>query len=326
MNIFFTKIISLRMTRIIFKKHIKAIPIIISFSFIISLFLSCSHVPEKEYIIHNNNGTSNLEKLPEKKWTVAIHLNADNSLHGYESINIEQMKAVSSSNDFNIIIFVDNMLLHNYYYITNGEAKLIHEVDEVNMGDPKVAEDFIDFFTEYFSAERYMWIYWNHGNGVGGISFDAGNGNDYLDGVEQKRILDYFSEKTGSKIDIVGMDACLMASLAVAGQYRDTARYFIASQNVEPAEGWDYGFLQHIKSNPEISARELSTHAANYYNNLNSNQYSDYTISVVNLSKYNDLALALNNFCDASMKSEISPEIFKNLFNSSTSFFLHRQH
>ncbi len=42
------------------------------------------------------------------------------------------------------------------------------------------------------------------------------------------------------KIDVLGMDACLMAMLEVAYQAREYADYMVASQEVELAHGWDY--------------------------------------------------------------------------------------
>lgn len=47
----------------------------------------------------------------------------------------------------------------------------------------------------------------------------------------------------GKKIDVVGMDACLMAMIEVPYQIREYAQYFVASQEFEFAQGWSYGPL-----------------------------------------------------------------------------------
>jgi hypothetical protein len=45
------------------------------------------------------------------------------------------------------------------------------------------------------------------------------------------------------KFDVIGFDACLMQAVGAADDYRDIARYILASEAVEPGHGWAYQTL-----------------------------------------------------------------------------------
>jgi hypothetical protein len=66
--------------------------------------------------------------------------------------------------------------------------------------------------------------------------------------------------RTGiDKIDLLGMDACLMAQLEVFTALQPHARYAVASEEVEPALGWAYtSFLTTLKENPGLGPDEVS--------------------------------------------------------------------
>ena len=59
------------------------------------------------------------------------------------------------------------------------------------------------------------------------------------------------------KFDLLGFDACLMASLEmlpIAGQF---TRMYLASEDLEPGHGWNYAYLDRLRSNKAISAAQL---------------------------------------------------------------------
>jgi hypothetical protein len=72
-----------------------------------------------------------------------------------------------------------------------------------------------------------------------GILYDD-NAKDFLDNVEMKHVFASVSKSLKRKIDIVGMDACLMSMGEVAYQIRDSAAFLVGSEQTEPGEGWPY--------------------------------------------------------------------------------------
>ena len=60
---------------------------------------------------------------------------------------------------------------------------------------------------------------------------------DCLDNRELKRVLGTAHQLLGRKVDLVGMDACLMTMIEVAYQIRDHAKILVGSEEVEPGTG-----------------------------------------------------------------------------------------
>ncbi len=267
--------------------------------------------------------------LPQakKKWTVLVYMDGDNNLSPFSSLDIEEMIKTGSGDNMNIVVLWDNdpsqdsgaSSRHGYYYIEKGGVVLLKDTGEVNMGSAATAKKFIDYAIKNFSAEHYMWVYWNHGGAVDrrsrGISWDDTNGGDHLTETEQKGIADYFVKKAGKKIDILGFDACLMATAEIAYQYKNTADYLVASEETIPGKGWDYNFLSKIKTTPSISPVNLAKQVLAYYKKFYTptGDGGSATLSVMDLAHAGDLARAIDDFSLAAMKSGVSGAEFKKI-------------
>lgn len=259
--------------------------------------------------------------LEQKKWTVLVYLCADNNLSPFGTSDIEEMISVGSTTDFNIVALWDNSgTEHGYYYIQNGEATLIQDLGEINMGSDHTAINFIDWAVTNFPADHYMLDYWNHGGAVDratgqiksrGVAWDDTNGHDWLSETEQRNIINFFYNKIGRKIDIVSYDACLMATAEIAYMYNGYADYLVASEELEPGDGWDYAFLNILKDNPNTSAEALARNVLTYYKNWYST-YNDVTFSVTDLDHINELIVALDRFCDSAISTN-NGSLFKSL-------------
>lgn len=93
---------------------------------------------------------------------------------------------------------------------------------------------------------------------VRGICYDDSS-KDFLDNAELKRAFVEAEGQTKRKIDLIGMDACLMSMLEVAYQLRDQAKWMVASQEVEPLCGWPYtAILQALVAEPTMEPATLS--------------------------------------------------------------------
>lgn len=78
---------------------------------------------------------------------------------------------------------------------------------------------------------------------------------DFLDNVELKNAL----FNVGRRIDILGMDACLMSMAEVCYQVRESVDFTVASEAEQDLDGWPYeGFLSRLKADPTMSAREFA--------------------------------------------------------------------
>lgn len=66
---------------------------------------------------------------------------------------------------------------------------------------------------------------------------------DFLDNLELKKVLTATRRLLGRKLDLLGMDACLMSMPEVGYQARTTVAYTVGSEEVEPGDGWPYAEL-----------------------------------------------------------------------------------
>ena len=139
------------------------------------------------------------------------------------------------------------------YEIGNGRIRLLWQADEaMNMGEAETLRCLLDYGRGNRPAENYALILWDHGGGpLEGVCWDETHGMDCLSLGEVTEALEAGAEQ---KLSWIGFDACLMGCLEVAGQMAPYADYMIASQETEPAWGWNYAFLREIATDTDGAA------------------------------------------------------------------------
>ncbi len=97
------------------------------------------------------------------------------------------------------------------------------------------------------------------------ILFDDGTGHS-LDTLELARVTNSITKTIGQTLDLLGMDACLMANLEVAYELRKTVRYLVASEELVPAHSWPYKeILGALQGNPTMTGADLVTLVVDRY-------------------------------------------------------------
>jgi hypothetical protein len=103
----------------------------------------------------------------------------------------------------------------------------------------------------------------------------------------------------GKKLDIVAFDACLMDMLETAYALRDTASFMVASEETEPASGWQYEkWAGPLVANPAMLPKDLATSIVRAYKD----QYQSYdqtTLANIDLAAIPQAANALGEFAAA---------------------------
>lgn len=130
------------------------------------------------------------------------------------------------------------------------------------------------------------------------IAFDD-QAQDFLDNIELKKVMTAIKKKLTRKIDILGMDACLMSMAEVAYQMRDVADYSVGSEETEPGEGWPYDrILKALAAKPAMTPEELSkTIVTQYLASYKSSE--NVTQSAVKLAGLKTLATAVDGLAKA---------------------------
>lgn len=145
----------------------------------------------------------------------------------------------------------------NQRYLINaaGMQVLDDDLGKKSMVDPNTLTDFICYSEDAFPADRYFLILWDHGGGsITGYGYDEYFKGDNMTIDEIGSAL----ENAGCQFDLVGFDACLMATLETAFVVEPYADYMIASEEVEPGIGWFYtGWLNELSENSSIETIDL---------------------------------------------------------------------
>lgn len=89
----------------------------------------------------------------------------------------------------------------------------------------------------------------------------------------------------GQKLNILGMDACLMAMAEVGYQSREYAEYMVASQEVELAYGWNYQSFVQSFAGGKVSPLQAAQLIVSSYQTLYKDKIQFYTQSALDLSQ-----------------------------------------
>lgn len=147
------------------------------------------------------------------------------------------------------------------FEVRDGELELLESLDAASMGSGDTLGGFLAFCADEAPSERAAVVLWNHGGGpLGGICFDENEGYDSLGIDELEAALAAGAEARGGvPYDIAGMDACLMGSAEVAGALAGEARYLVASEELEPGEGWDYeALVDALAEGPALDTEDVA--------------------------------------------------------------------
>jgi len=249
----------------------------------------------------------------EKEWTFLIFLNADNNLDRFGVGDVEEMEAVGSNDQFNLVVQFDRAYGKpaKRLYVKQGESEVVEDMGEVDMGDKDVLTDFFAWGVENYPAKKYALVLWNHGSGWNkrqgniifkGISYDDESGN-HITTAQLGEALQTIKTTLGRKLDILAFDACLMQMVEVAYSIRNEVDIMLASEEVEPGEGWAYTeSMQPIAENPAMSPAEAATVIVDTYDesyNGGSQGNRSTTQSWVRLSEMDNLMNALNSAATA---------------------------
>jgi hypothetical protein len=140
-----------------------------------------------------------------------------------------------------------------------------------------------------------------------GIAYDDGSG-DCLDSRELKRVLRTARRLLRRKVDLLGMDACLMTMIEVAYQVRDQAQILVGSEELEPADGWPYDtILADLVARPTMSPADLAATIVSRYIEAHRRTGADVTQSAIALGRLDDLVGAIDALARALLASLRDP-------------------
>ena len=231
---------------------------------------------------------------------------------GFATSDLMEMMEVALPENVRVIIqtggaktwqnnVVDADILQRYVYDSEG-LTLVDELPPASMGDAATLTDFLRYCKQNYPAEKTAVLFWNHGGGsVSGAAFDERYGYDSLTLDEMHTAFGrvWEADENNPPLELVGFDTCLMATVDVVGTFAGTARYLVASEEVEPANGWDYtGWLGALAADPAMDGAALGEVICDaYYAGCQAvGTHSNATLSLTDLTRTGPLLEAYEAF------------------------------
>lgn len=222
--------------------------------------------------------------LGEKQWTFILYGAADNDLEPFILSDVNELESVGSSEHVNLVALVDTGAGAARYYLEQDDDPVElrsprFDLGEVDSGSAATLDEFVTWAVSSFPAKRYAVVISGHGGGnprVIAPDFRAGSA---MSPRELVGAVDRVRQTTGRRVDVFGADACLMQTVEVAYELRDSVEHIVASQNTEPGSGWPYDTVgDALVGDPVQSADELATAMAGAFAD-DQPQSSDYVIA-----------------------------------------------
>ena len=249
----------------------------------------------------------------------------------------------------NVIVFADftgksKLFCANYPYFVltdiSEEAEFIQ--DDCNSGDILTLGKFLKFANERFSAEKKILTIGSHGSGIFGTK--KGDENPFETSLSYRSIcpdndssssknmmwilesqlpyaFDYAGFKDSEKLDLLHLDLCLEGGIEVAYELKKNVKYFLASPEQIPAEGFPYSKMESLFARG-TSIEDFGISCVEIYANQNyygSGWYNTLTFASLDESYMEELKNSVNALSDylSNLTNEYLEDIKSNFFGVS---------
>ncbi|ABL80795.1 peptidase C11, clostripain [Nocardioides sp. JS614] len=262
-------------------------------------------------------------------WTVLHYSMADTNLEPFMVTDVNELGAVGSHGNLQIREFMDRSaeygedeLLDQGSWVgarvldlgPDGSTEVVEDLGDVDSADPEVLATFIADGIEAHRAGHYALVISDHGSSWPGIGPDEGSDWDVLDLAEITDAIATGLDRAGvDKLDLLGFDACLMANFEVASAVAPLADRLVASQELEPGHGWDYGALGLLAEDPDATADDLGAAILDGFADQAADQgtQDQITLALIDLTKMDALDEAVSGFAAAMAEesTDVAPAV-----------------
>ena len=235
--------------------------------------------------------------------------------------NVKVLIQAGGSNQWHNSIIKENQI--NRCLFDGENLYELETLPDADMGSSATLADFLRYGKNNFNVDHKVFIFWDHGGGsVGGICQDERTGNSLsLNDVREAFESVYPSSVEDPPFEMIGFDACLMATYDNANNLHGLTRYMTASEEIEPGCGWEYtGWLNALGENPAMNGAKLGQIICDTYiaGCAQYNVENSATLSVIDISKMPNLQSAYENFgVEALRLSAQNPQKFFSSFSRS---------
>ena len=280
-------------------------------------------------------------------WTFMTYI-SDSDLEYFAIEDMIEMERVGSTDEVNIVVQIDRWDGYDKpdwnddsngdwetakrYLITKENegdhvigSTAIEDIGEINTGDPDELVEFVQWAQTNYPAEHYALNIWNHGSGATGVAYEQscpdycweyGNEADKLELSEIDAALNEITNNGENKLDIVGFDACLMATIEVVEAVAPYSDIMVGSEILEPGDGWDYSFLQIIVDNPSTTPEQLGAKIVDTFVAQGQTSDQSYALTMLNMSIAEDAINSINALAELKDSTTLISDLEAIRYNS----------
>ncbi|MCR5278178.1 MAG: hypothetical protein K6E19_01940 [Lachnospiraceae bacterium] len=205
-----------------------------------------------------------------KSATIMVYVNGSDleSEYGEATEDISEMISSGIGSNVNVVLqTMGTKKWKNYgissktaqtWTVADGKLNLVRDgLGQLDCTSKDTLSEFIGFCKDNYPAERYFFLFWNHGGGpVYGFGYDEWQAEDAS--LTLAEMSAAFAEHKDVHFDIIGMDCCIMASLETCYAMAPYCKYALLSEDFESGLGWSYnGWMKSFEQNPGISTTLL---------------------------------------------------------------------
>ena len=283
--------------------------------------------------VTNSEGTKQIANIlitqqssQKKAWLFVNYFACDNNLANFQLDSLNEMEKVGSDDNTHVIAYFDlgdrsniskeykyyNIItkdewpggVREFYLMPDNTEKITspiikyYENLDTDSGNPVALTDFLLRIIEQYPAEKICINLINHGAAYGGMITDETIEDADSSGPVNLLCLQWSLQKVyeqiGKKVDLLMLDACVMANFETAYQLKDYVSYIISSEEeslVSVLDGLNgsVNYYEFLTDTASSSSSVLSSQIKKIQKGLESSINSPYTKIA---SDYDGLTLA----------------------------------
>ncbi len=278
-----------------------------------------------------------------KEWTVLVYVSARNDL-GLEAIkDVNEMEAAGSTARVNVVVEMGRIVTpppfnpfssvqepappqadwtgsRRFLMVKDSDplrinSPVLAHFPDADMGDWRHLAEFIAWGKANYPARKYMLVVGGHGSGwrgvkppaaaQKGIAYDDPSGN-HISPEELARAI-----KAGGGVNVYASDACLMQTVEVVYDLKDSAEYVVGSQETTPGSGYNYEvFLNALAAGPHDAFSAAQAVMKGFSEFYYGTQKQSVTMSIVRPAAAAELAASLDAFARLAAASKADLKVY----------------
>ncbi len=243
---------------------------------------------------------NHLNAQETKEWTLLVYMVGSDIVNDGIT-DLGEMMAAGSTDNIHIAAMLGGSNLNGWQTPTTSTFENGVEVSQSfvpsvsNMANSTNITEFINWGVENYPAEKYMLLFYNHGMAIRGFGYDetvdhSNSVSDIQAGIGASNFI-----VDGNKFEVLGFDACLMATFEAMSALQNFAHYYVASEETEPWHAWNWTpIITAMNSQTGLTGDQLGHIIVdNYFTQSQTEGTQHVTLSVVELAQINALQSSL---------------------------------